>query len=126
MIPPLEGGIDSQQSLQLFVSPVTNEYRNRSESLSEYVHSHAQRASRHNVPTNPDKIGMVARKGKTCFAGVSYMIICVVCSQLQATLDLPFHREVRYLCKKKKTYMLFLTKHPLKGPVSYGIRCLLW
>ena len=59
LVPPLDGGIDSQQSLQLFVSPVTTQYRNRSESLNEHV-----RHSRHVVPTNPDKLGMVARKGK--------------------------------------------------------------
>ena len=64
LTPPLEGGIDSHQSLQLFVSPVTSEYRNRSESLCEFVSSDLHRASHHVIPTNPDKIGMVARTGK--------------------------------------------------------------
>ena len=60
LVPPLDGGIDSQQSLQLFVSPVTSQYRNRSESLCE---KGMRKVSRHVIPTNPDKIGMLARKG---------------------------------------------------------------
>ena len=64
LTPPLEGGIDSQPSLQLFVSPVTREYRNRSESLNEFTPLDLHRVSRRIIPSNPDKIGMVARKGK--------------------------------------------------------------
>ena len=64
MVPPFDGGIDSQQSLQLFVSPVTTQYRYRSESFSENVRSGVHKVSRHVIPTNPDKIGMVGRKGK--------------------------------------------------------------
>jgi len=62
MSPPPDGGIDSVESLQLFVSPVTNQYRNRSESLDE-VAAHTRKPSRFVVPANPDKIAKVARKG---------------------------------------------------------------
>ena len=60
--PPPDGGIDSVESLQLFVSPVTNNYRYRSESLDE-VAQLRRKPTRFSVPGNPDKIAKVARKG---------------------------------------------------------------
>ena len=63
MSPPPDGGIDSVESLQLFVSPVTHNYRNRSESLDE-VAALKRKPTRFTVPDNPDKIAKVARKGK--------------------------------------------------------------
>jgi len=63
MTPPPDGGIDSVESLQLFVSPVTNNYRNRSESLDE-VAAFKRKPTQFVVPVNPDKIAKVARKGK--------------------------------------------------------------
>lgn len=63
MVPPVDGGIDSQGSLQLFVSPVTTQYRNRSESLNDYTAPDMHRVTHRIVPTNPDKLAMIARKG---------------------------------------------------------------
>lgn len=77
MVPPLEGGIDSNQTLQLFVSPVTAQYRNRSESLNESMSSCVQRVSRHSVPSNPDKITMVARKGTETYVLLQHAYIFI-------------------------------------------------
>jgi len=63
MSPPPDGGIDAVESLQLFVSPMTDNYRNRSESLDE-VAALKRKPTRFTVPVNPDKIAKVARKGK--------------------------------------------------------------
>ena len=80
MVPPLDGGIDSNQTLQLFVSPVTTQYRNRSESLNENPSSHMQRGGHHNVPNNPNKITMLTRKGTEAYCYIYiHTCICFYC-----------------------------------------------
>lgn len=125
MVPPLNGGIDSQQSLQLFVSPVTKQYRNRSESLSENVRSGVRKNSRHVIPTNPDKIGSVARKGKSCFTEIIYILILYCVPNSAGNIGPPVPPRSQISLGNEESIYVVPNKATVKRPCKLWDMCCL-